>query len=142
MDKGADKCAARGFEEGMLYGEVAILLRAGAASGRPGQGNADVVPSTCPNCGYVMLFETIALRTLRTRSEGWLSFARGEVPKGEVMNREQAAFESLAGKLLHAKEQAERLGLSPSVVEAIDYAADLVDMEWEVTLGLPESSDQ
>jgi len=71
-----------------------------------------------------------------------LSFARGEVPKGEEMNREQAAFESLAGKLLHAKEQAERLGLSPSVVEAIDYAADLVDMEWEVTLGLPESSDQ
>ena len=62
MDEGADKCAACCFEEGMLYGEVAILLRAGAASGRPGQGNADVVPSTCPNCGYVMLFEAIALR--------------------------------------------------------------------------------
>ena len=61
--------------------------------------------------------------------------------EGEIMNRQQAAFESLARTLLQAKEQAERLDLSASVVETIAYAVDLVDMEWEIAQGLPFSGD-
>ena len=61
--------------------------------------------------------------------------------EGEIMNRQQAAFESLARTLLQAKEQAERLDLSASVVETIAYAVDLVDMEWEVAQGSPFGSD-
>ena len=61
--------------------------------------------------------------------------------EGEMVNRQQAAFESLARTLLQAKEQAERLDLSASVVETIAYAVDLVDMEWEIAQGLPFSGD-
>ena len=57
------------------------------------------------------------------------------------MNRQQAAFESLARTLLQAREQAERLGLSDSVIENIAYAVDLVDMEWEIAQGSPFSGE-
>ena len=61
--------------------------------------------------------------------------------QGEIMNRQQAVFESLGRTLLQAKEQAEHLDLSASVVETIAYAVDLVDMEWEVAQGSPFSGD-
>ena len=61
--------------------------------------------------------------------------------EGEMVNRQQAAFESLARTLLHAREQAERLDLSASVVETIKYAVDLVEMEWEVAQGSPFGGD-
>jgi hypothetical protein len=59
--KGAEKCGACGFDGGMLYGDIVILLGAGAVIGEPGTGNVGVVPITCSRCGYTMLFEVTSL---------------------------------------------------------------------------------
>ena len=56
--RGVNGCVACGFQGGFLFGDVGLIPTSTGGTGISGPG---VLPISCPNCGYVMLFDEQSL---------------------------------------------------------------------------------